>query len=78
MGNRGGLLAGAVISLGLNLGANHLGVSNWAAQNGLLIAGFVPLAIALFVREGWIHLTCAGLCLASTFGFLVLYYPVLT
>ena len=74
----GGLLTGAVISLALNLGANNLGVSNWAAQNGLLIAGFLPLVVALFVREGWIHLMCAALCLATTFGFLILYYPTLS
>lgn len=60
-----------------DFGANNPGVNNWAAQNGLLIAEFVPLVVALFVREGWVHLAWAGLCLFTTFGIPILYWPVL-
>jgi hypothetical protein len=73
----GGLLGGAILALGLNLGAGALGIASWANQNALLLASLIPLVLSLIIRRGWLHLAAAAASVGFGIAFLTIYYPAL-
>ncbi len=66
-----------VVSLALNLAAGHIGVSNWAEQNLLVLAMLPVSLVALFVRRVWLQTVAAALMAAGVLAFAIVYYPVL-
>ena len=70
-------LFGAVVSLAINAGAGGIGVSNWAAQNLIVLCSIPLLVLALMFRKGWPHLLLSAANFLPIPAFLVLYYPVL-
>ena len=73
----GTTLFGAVFSLAMNTAAGAIGVSNWAAQNLIVLCAIPLLVLALVFRKGWPHLVFSLASFFPILAFLVLYYPTL-
>ena len=71
------LLGAAVVSLAINAGAGGIGVSNWAAQNVIVLCSIPLLVLALVFRKRWPHLLLSAANFLPIPAFLVLYSPVL-
>jgi hypothetical protein len=73
-----GFLVVGLLALAANLaGAVSLGVRSWANQNWLVLAMFLPVLAALFLRRTWIQVTAPLVFFCLQVAFTVVFYPSL-
>ncbi len=74
----GAALALLIVSVIVNLAAGaSLGIQNWANENAIVFAMFVPVIAALTIRRPWVQIGAPLVLTGLMTAYVIIYYPVL-